>query len=318
MDLAFSATSLPFLSHLRSHRSLLSPRNRFQATHRRPRTPNVQPLSNAQSPHPHPSQPQPSQPQPTDVRNLTVVALPMTSGADLIFPGASQLLSLPAETAHRLLRTVCDSDPPEFAYMCLNAWGDPSEVATLCVIDDVHISPADEKSTLLCTGISRLHILNIDEKMHNARAQLFYDEPPKEDQLAAITRLEEQLISTMTQIVQLSIKISEGQDEHQRALADTLQRVRAFCGQIGEEQSRKLLQPWILQLSPHLRREILSFIVIDLLSISFMDRRKLLNTTDTGHRLEHALRGLEPYVKELAAKGAIVSALGKEGEQGSS
>lgn len=304
---AFAAAALPVRRLRPPHGSALSrspsrsssaPR-RAVCTHRTP-----------------PSQPpQPSPPAPAPVRDLAVVALPMTSGADLIFPGASQLLSLPAPTAHRLLRTVCDSDSPEFAYMCLNAWGDASDVATLCVVDDVHIAPDDRHATLLCTGISRLHVLHVDQHMHHARVQPFHDQPPRDHQLALITRQEQQLISTMTQIVQLSIKISEGKDEHQRALADTLQRVRAFCGHTSEQHSRKLLQPWILQLSPNLRREIFSFIVVDLLSISFMDRRKLLNTTDTGLRLQHALQGLEPYVKELAAKGAIVSALGKEGEQ---
>ncbi|KAI0565817.1 ATP-dependent protease La (LON) [Gracilaria domingensis] len=250
-----------------------------------------------------------------DVRKLCVLALPMTSGADVIFPGGSQLLSVSHEAADRLLRTVCESDPPEFVFVCVNAWGDPGEVGTLCIIDDVHIDPSQEKATILCTGISRLHILKLDEHMQTAHVEVFNDDEPTPDSLESISEKEQHLVSTMTQIVQLSIKISEGKDEHKRALNDTLRRVRAFCGQMDEEEGQKLLQPWILKLSPHLRRELFSFIATDLLSISFMDRKRMLTSTDTGERLELALQGLEPYVKELAAKGAIASALGQQGDQ---
>ncbi|CAN8074099.1 unnamed protein product [Agarophyton chilense] len=305
---AFTLSPLSFLGTPKTlHRPLHSchQSQTYPPHHRRPRSAHLNIQACA-------SRAQPSQ---EHVRNLCVLALPMTSGADVIFPGGSQLLSLSHESADRLLRTVCENTPPEFVYVCVNAWGDPGPVGTLCLVDDVHIDPEQEKATLLCTGVSRLRILHLDEHMCNARVQNFNDDDPTPDVLETISEKEQCLVSTMTQIVQLSIKISEGKDEHQRALTDTLQRVRAFCGQMNEEESRKLLQPWILQLSPQLRRELFSFIVTDLLSVSFMDRKNMLLSTDTGERLERALQGLEPYVKELAAKGAIVSALGQRGDQ---
>lgn len=237
--------------------------------------------------------------------------MPMTSGADVLFPGGSQVMSLSTEISQRL-NTVCENDRPEFAYICINAWGDPGTVGTLAVIDELYEEPSKDKATLVCTGTSRFQIVHLDENMHNARVQILNDHEPKSDQLALINDLEQRLITTLTQIVQLSIKIAPEKEEQRLALTDTLKRVRALYGEDGHEESRNLLRPWILQLSPNRRRELFSFIFVDLLGDSFMDRRRFLMGTDTGKRLFVALKGLEPYVKELAAKGAIVSALGMD------
>lgn len=237
----------------------------------------------------------------------------MTSGADILFPGGSQLLDVGSDEALRLLRDVAELQPPEFAYISINAWGDPGNVGTLAVIDDVQLIGFEEKATLLCTGISRFRVLHLAEDMKRARVEIFHDDHPRPEEKVDLNQLEEKVVATMTDIVQLSIKISAERDESRHtALTETLKRVEAFCGKCDEQESRKLLQHWIVELSPHLRTELLSFIVIDLLSISFMDRKNLMLSTNTGNRLAEALRCLHPFVKELAAKGAIISALGKD------
>lgn len=234
----------------------------------------------------------------------------MTSGNDILFPGCSQLLTLDDDTAQRLLREVSENEPPEFAYMTVSAWGDPGPVGTVAIIDDIQYYPAQKTADLLCTGVTRFNAIHHDGDLTKVRVETFHDDVPTDEDLKEIISLEERVVAAMTDIVTLSIKISDDKDEtRQRALNETLRRVEAFC---GKKDGRELLQHWILELSPTLRRELLSFIVIDLLSISFMDRRSLMQSTSTENRLSEALRGLDPFIRELAAKGAIVGALGKE------
>lgn len=246
------------------------------------------------------------------VKDVKLLAIPMTQGGDVLFPGGNQLISLSGEQAGRVLRTVADHDPPEFAYLPVNAWGDPAPVGTIAVVDDLQLNANLDDARLLCTGVKRFRILQLDEGMESARVQIFHDHDPTEKELNELPMLEQQLVETMTQIVRLSIKVSDADDEaRQIALAETLKRVEAFCGNCEDREARKLLQHWILALSPQLRRELLSFVVIDLVSVSFMDRRNHIVSTNTADRLAEALRCLQPFVKELAAKGAIVTALGK-------
>lgn len=234
----------------------------------------------------------------------------------MIFPGGSHVFHLEQKTAERLLEHVAHLEPPQFAYLPISAWGDPGTVGTLAVIDELQITP-DGSASLLCTGLSRFSIIHLDEKLENARVELLHDALPAPEDEEDIVELERKLVQTMTQIVQLSIKISSAEDEQRQiALTETLKRVEAFCGKCSEEESRMLLQHWILDLEPHLRRELLSFIVIDLLSVSFMERKSMMLSTNTGNRMGEALSGLQPFVKELAAKGAIVSALGKGASEG--
>lgn len=252
-----------------------------------------------------------SVPSRSEVLDVDLVAIPMTTGGDVLFPGGSQLLSLGAGDADRVLRAVAGKEPPQFAYLPVSAWGEPSQVGTMAVVDDMQMHVEAEESSLLCTGVSRFRVVHLSADMHTARVELFWDDEPPEEAVEELEQLENQLIETMKQIVRLSIKLSEGSDEQrQTALSETLKRMQAFCGEVEEEEGKKLLQHWILELGPKLRRELLSFIVIDLVSISFMDRRNLMMSTNTANRLAEALRCLEPFVKELAAKGAIVSALG--------
>lgn len=251
------------------------------------------------------------------VRDISLLAIPMTAGGDVLFPGGSQMVSLKREDALRVLEAVAGKDPPEFGYLPVNAWGDPTQVGTIAVLDDLQMLGASEKATLLCTGVTRFRVVHLSEDMSSARVELFHDDEPLDKELEDLQRLENKLVEAMTQIVELSIKISDTQDEDkQRALTETLKRVEAFCGNCEEEEGKKLLQHWILDLGPQLRRELLSFIIIDLVSISFMDRRNLMLSTNTANRLAEAVRCLEPYVKELAAKGAIVTALGKNDTDG--
>ena len=251
----------------------------------------------------------PSSDSSSETRQLSLLAIPMTSGADVLFPGGNQLLTIDAEKALSLV----EKTPPEFAFVCVDAWGNTDSIGTLAVVDDLQIGGENPQATLLCTGISRVKLLEIDENRTKAVVHPFYDETPNEHDITSLEQLEEKLISTMTNIVTLSIKVSDTSDQQKQiALADTLKRVEAFCGKCEEEERKDLLQHWILTLEAHRRREILSFIVIDLVSVSFMDRKGLLRSTNTCTRLQEAIKCLEPFVKELAAKGAIVSALGRD------
>lgn len=233
----------------------------------------------------------------------------MTAGNDVLFPGGHQVLSLDEDMAQRVLKEVAEREPPEFAYITLSAWGDPGTVGTIAVVDDFQYSPLNQ-STLVCSGIVRFRVLQLNESLTQAQIQIFHDDAPSEEQLDKVVELEKQLVATVKEIVTLSIKLrddAEGTD--QRALEEKLKRVEAFCN--GSDDGTAV-DHWILELSPEIRRELLSFIVLDMLSVSFMDRRDILQSTDTSERIDAGLRGLEPHVRELAAKGAIVGALGRD------
>lgn len=245
------------------------------------------------------------------IKDVKLLAVPMTQGGDVLFPGGSQLMSLSSEQAGRVLKAVADVNPPEFAYLPVNAWGDPAPVGTIAVVDDLQLNASLDEARLLCTGVKRFRVIHLGERMEKARVEIFHDDNPTDEEVEELPRLEQHLVETMTQIVTLSIKVSDANDEaRQIALAQTLKRVEAFRGNYEDREARALLQHWILELSPQLRRELLSFVVIDLVSVSFMDRRNHIMSTNTADRLAEALRCLQPFVKELAAKGAIVTALG--------
>lgn len=245
------------------------------------------------------------------IRDMALLAVPMTQGGDVLFPGGRHVMSLHGKDMAARLKQISESEPPQFAYLPLNAWGDPAPVGTVAILDDLELNQQMDEAKLLCTGVERFRVLHLGDGMKRARVEVFHDEPPVEAEEEDLQKLEHTLVDTMKHIVQLSIKISDVEDEaKQTALAQTLKRVEAFCGTHQDPDPRELLQHWIFDLSPQLRRELLSFVVIDLVSISFMDRRSLMMSTNTANRLSEALRCLQPFVKELAAKGAIVSALG--------
>lgn len=238
----------------------------------------------------------------------------MTSGGDVLFPGATQQVTLSGDAAMKLLEDVCESDPPEFGHLSINAWGDPASIGTLAVVENVTLAGGD--ANLLCTGLKRFNVLHLAEDHASARVEMFHDVMPDCEEANRIEMLEKQLVDAMTEIVRLSIKLSDNADEtKQQLLQQTLKKVEAFYSPENTDASQSedstILKHWLLKLEPHRRREVLSFIVIDLLSISFMDRKKIMSSTDTAYRLREALTCLEPFVKDLAAKGAIVSALGR-------
>lgn len=256
------------------------------------------------------------------IRNLPVIALPMTQGNDVLFPGCHLPLTLDKETYQRISSTLSCNEIPEFAYIPLNAWGDPSTVGTIAIIEHIPESwiENDENIEIIASGITRFQVQSLSDDMHEARVEIFSDNQPKtEQECDEIVKLEGKLVSAMKAIVTLTIKISD--DDQHDALRETLKRVELFYTQQktdddGESNNSKTETEnenghWMLELTPGLRRELLSFTVIDMLSVSFMDRRAILEATDTASRLQQALDGLEPFVKELAAKGAIVGVLGK-------
>lgn len=242
-------------------------------------------------------------------RRIAIVAVPMTAGGDVLFPGGSQMLSIRLEDAIRASKAANS----EFGYVPINAWNDPSPVGTLAVVDEFEPKAADDSALMLCSGLQRFRLLEIDPDRTRGVIECFNDDPIEEERLPEVHQLEDELVKAMTEIVRLSIKISGEQDQQrQKALAETLKRVEAFCGRSEKHITNADIHHWFVQLTPDKRREILSFIVLDLLSLSFMSRRSLMLGTDTEMRLKDALDALEPFLKELAAKGAIISALGKQ------
>lgn len=244
-------------------------------------------------------------------RRIDIVTVPMTAGGDVLFPGGSQVLTISTADALR----ASEANNSQFGYLTVDAWGEPSTVGTIAVVDEFEAHGSDDTALVLCTGLERFRVVSLDDDSTFGTVKCFCDDPTSEELLSEVVEQEDRLVKAMTEIVRLSIKISDESDERrQKALAETLKRVDAFCGPNGGKTPENLLHHWILELDPHRRREILTFIVMDLLSLSFMSRRSLMLETDTAARLETALKALDPFLKELAAKGAILSALGKKGE----
>lgn len=55
-----------------------------------------------------------------------------------------------------------------------------------------------------------------------------------------------------------------------------------------------------------------------MVSVSSMDRRGILQSTDNTERLEAGLRGIHHYDRALAGKGAIMGALGRDNDDDTS
>lgn len=259
---------------------------------------------------------------------MRLVASSMTLGADVLLPGSSQMVQLEGSAPVEALQTVSNDTPPEFAYTTVDAWGDVSEVGTVAVIDDLQVRSDGEEDqvTVLCSGVGRYRVIGQGSgREGEVEVREFWDDLPKDEDVEALEGLEGRLMECMKEIVRLSMKLSGAENDigKETALAETLKRVEAFAEESAEEMAEvgdeamannPELQHWVLGLDPNRRRELLSFIMVDLLNLSFMERKALLVSTNTRARLEQAEEGLEPFIKELAAKGAIVSALGSKDE----
>lgn len=261
------------------------------------------------------------------MRKVHVIEASVTSGADVLFPGGSRVMTFDDIKSRYVLSQVNGLEAPEFAYLPVDAWGEPCEIGTLAVIDDLEQKPLQPTVKLIFSGLCRFKVIELSQDRTSATIVMFHDKPPAECDRKTVEDMEAVLVEQLKDILRLSIKVAGADQEPERkeALAETLKRMnflRTFFTEISKESPRdatsfaeveqSLLKHWILALNPDRRREILSFLVLDLLSMSFMDRREILMSTDTMERLRTSQEVLEPLHKELAAKGAIISALGND------
>lgn len=262
-------------------------------------------------------------------REIPIVSVSMTAGGEVLFPGTRLDVEVPLEAAMR----ASDAINSEFGYLPIDAWNVPSSVGTICVVDEF-FSTTDENNnsgemvSLRAHGLERFRLVSLDDDRKTARIVPFSDTPTREEDMDAVADLEGKLVESMQEIVRLTMKIGGENDmdeTHQRALNETLRRVEAFCLRDCSASSTStelesepenvdigILERWGSELNADQRREILSFAVLDLLNLSFMSRRSLMMAVDTRQRLEDAIEAVNPYLKQLAAKGAILSALGKK------
>lgn len=299
---------------------------------------------------------------PEQEATMHVVCASITAGADVLFPGGSQVLHVRDDEALAdTLSAVSAEDPPHFAWLPVDAWGAPATVGTTAVIDDLRIDRNPMEVSLLCSGLCRFRVLELAPDRQTARVKFFYDDvQPTEDApevseglpesatetdeagsgaetpVMTMDELETALVQTMKDIVRLSIKtLNPENPERQDALQETMKRVEAFWSKVEDVDSEesaadtmndaaglmtegRLLHHWVGAADKHRRRELLSFVLLDLLNLPFMHRRELLTTTNTRKRMQQALDALDPYVKELAAKSAIASSFGGSSDDSSS
>jgi hypothetical protein len=266
--------------------------------------------------------------------NAPVVRAPMTGGADVLFPGGSQLVRLVGNDA--AVQSLCEAslcDPPVFAFTTVDAWGAESPVGTLAVIDEMKVGSDGGEATVLCSGLGRW-------QRCKGGIEEVWDDPPREEDAEELRELDEELVLSLMELVRLSMKVAGSDPGTETALAETLKRMEALCAKVeagessggggGKEDGDEagdlasvggadegtsvlMLQHWVgVRTNVNRRRELLGFITLDLMNMSFMARTGLLESTDTKLRLQQAKEALEPFLKELAAKAAIVSAFGSE------
>lgn len=257
----------------------------------------------------------------------------MTGGADVLFPGGSQLVRLVGnDAAVQSLREASLGDPPVFAFTTVDAWGAESTTGTLAVIDEMKIGNNVGDATVLCSGLGRWR-----RQSDGAGLMELWDDPPREEDEEELRLLDEVLVLSLMELVRLSIKLAGTDPGKETALAETMKRMEALCekveaGNLGnsddddgdgdpvsvggaeEGTSVLMLQHWVgVRSDVNRRRELLGFITLDMMNLSFMARSSLLESMDTKLRLEQAKEALDPFLKELAAKAAIVSAFGSDG-----
>lgn len=291
---AFSASVTPIFRHERNRSLNCKKKNRFVALPISPRC-SLSPSSSSSDAHEGPE------------RQIAIVSVSMTAGGEVLFPGTRLDVEVSFEAAMR----ASDATNSEFGYLPIDAWNVPSSVGTLCVVDEFYSTSNygdDDMVTFRANGLERFRLVHLDDDRKTATIIPFSDAPTAPEDMDTVVDLEKDLMESMQEIVRLTQKIggSGDMDEtHQRALNETLRRVKAVCAQNTSTSSSDLeiepengdadvdmVERWGGELSSDKRREILSFVVLDLLNLSFMSRRSLMMGVDTRQRLEDALEAL--------------------------
>lgn len=244
----------------------------------------------------------------------------------MLFPGGSQLVQVRNnEAGVQSLQEAFLLHPPVFAFATIDAWGSPSDVGTLAVIDEMRVGATEGDATVLCSGLGRWR------RGQSGRVEELWDDAAREGDEEKLKELDDRLVTSLMELVRLSIQVAGLDVGKEMALEETMKRMQALVGSSGLDNdesgdedagdfesegggdgtSAKVLQHWVdMRNDKSRRRELLSFITMDMMNLSFMDRMALLRGTDTMDRLRAAEEVLEPFVKELAAKAAIQTALG--------
>lgn len=231
------------------------------------------------------------------IRELPLVAVPMTQGGDVLFPGGTRVLRAKGEERKRL-----ESLEGEVAYVPVDAWGEMVDVGTVALVGGKR--EMGEEMTIVLMGRKRCWV---GEGGENVKVEEFGDEHVGEDEEKILDNVEAEVVEKMKELVKLTIKTSDR--ERGERLAEVLSMVeKCWEERVGQEEGES--GHWVMDVGKEQRRELLGFVVLDQVSMSFMERRKCVRDTNTHERLKKALEWLQPYVNELAAKGAIVSALG--------
>jgi len=226
---------------------------------------------------------------------LNLFPVTMTDGGDVMFPGSGA--TIPIQDRDSLLQ-VMEKEPPLLGHVVVDAWGQRSDVGTASVLMFSSIPGPKETASAGLFGIQRFRILEVYENDGplRARVQLFSDEV-ESDRKEELERLEKELLGAIREHNRLRAKLSDGSSAAEGGGQDASQlNIRSDIGLRSNDPNRT--------------SELVGFIGCELLDLPFIERKILLESTDTRERLERAIESFHPLVQELAAKAAIQDAMG--------
>ncbi|KAJ8902664.1 hypothetical protein NDN08_005984 [Rhodosorus marinus] len=178
-----------------------------------------------------------------------------------------------------------------------------SKVGTRAAIiekQDVFTPDGTSVLEMTCLGMSRLKMLEVvSASPFLADVEPFSDEPTEED----LFTTEKELLDTMSDVIQLSMKLTVKDGDGQGTLneldrvVESLRDPSKMAGATGA-------------LNSALRHETVSFLIADLIDQPIYERRRLLESRDTKERMEYTIGYLEAQRSELAAKAAVMDAVG--------
>lgn len=272
--------------------------------------------------------------------SLPCLTVPVASGASVVFPGIMFFTEVSDSRGHDWYQVVDNQGDGRLLLLAMDAWGEPANVGCIAKIRRILKGDA-QRCTILFAALERFRVQGIDVQpalglgpfkynVGRAWGSVFYDEeeenrPGQPRMNEGLDMMEARLLETMRSFLKLMLKNNKTHGSFPHFLLNNIQVCLEELD--GAKQRPDLLgggsldvlagvetgfdwTQYLRSQSPHRLREIVSFMGLDLLDWSFMERKSLIASRNVRERLRLAQDSLEYETQRLAAKSAIVDAIG--------
>eukprot|EP00188_Purpureofilum_apyrenoidigerum_P002458 Plantae.Rhodophyta-Purpureofilum_apyrenoidigerum.ctg25262.p1 GENE.Plantae.Rhodophyta-Purpureofilum_apyrenoidigerum.ctg25262~~Plantae.Rhodophyta-Purpureofilum_apyrenoidigerum.ctg25262.p1 ORF type:complete len:281 (+),score=50.21 Plantae.Rhodophyta-Purpureofilum_apyrenoidigerum.ctg25262:92-934(+) len=240
----------------------------------------------------------------TEARRMLIVAAALSSGSDVLFPGAFAKVVLDDKKTIEAVEKL-DQAQPVIGHFFVETSNQVSKIGTRAAVVDTNYVSSESSSPkveLTCLGMSRLEMIDVVEREPFVALVKPYDDLPTPEDL---TPVQDELLRTISDVISLSFKLTVGEGKS----TDTLTELNNVVESLKDPQRYKERYEKFNPRS-NTRLETVSFLIADLLDQPIYERRRLLESKDTRDRMEYTTGYLEAQRAELAAKVAVMDAVG--------